>query len=398
MKDYHYMSFTSAYIDEAYIWTVNDIDGGLYRINRKDYTIRFMICAVKEKRESSTEYAKTVGIGNKIYFFPYAIARDIIIYDKVNNKIEYIKFPESLRKLNVGFPEIIVDHFNVYLFSGKLHIPIIHFNIENNKFNCINLGYDHKIKKIVRNKGPYYAGIAFVENSAWIPVYGTSIIVEKNLANKKFQIHSFSQYGYKFGTISYDGTAFWIALLNHYGVISWFPDNDTVKLYLNKSENNKIENFTGYSKIICYNNKVFLLPSKTVKLEVIDKQAEAIYPVNDGPIDFNIIQGRKIKFNYYGYQVINNYVMLFPAAGSRLIILDTDTLKISSHELCVINDELLYKQYYSNSEVVAYENPKEYVYSLKCFCDLLNLSCPQKKIVDSKEIGMKIFNNILNGL
>lgn len=394
---YHYMSFTSVYIDEEFIWTINDVDGGLYRIDRINYSIEFMLCVVKDKKESSPDYIKAVGNENKIYFFPHIMKRDIVIYNKKDNTVNYINLPSLLKKSGVGFPDCVIDDDYVYLFPGKIHMPIVRFNLKKEKIDLIYNWYDLNIKKYISHKGPYYVGAALVNHCVWIPIYGTGIIIQKNLNTGSFKIHDLSESGYKFGAIAYDGELFWVALSDSYSMISLCLKSGELQLYSGKDIKNIRRMPPIYTKIICYKQKVFLLSGDSSEIMTVDKSSKTIQSIKDLPETLDIIPHRTFGFFYHGYEIIDEQILICPASGNMILILNPETLKIMGYSLCINNDLLLYHQYYLHTDF-RYEDPNECVYHLTSFCDLFPMNSNdyviKSKINTNHKIGNKIFQYI----
>lgn len=375
------MSFIAGFVDSEYLWAVNDQDGGLYRISKKTFVPELMIEIKKTLKLGEPIFYHATGQGNKIYFFPQRLGEDIIIYSTDSNFVERVKLDISVNEDCT----VLQIQGEVWFIPRWSRLPLIKYNILDNKVKRLDIW-----KKLFSTFHIHAVDACTAYEKIWLPVLGCSDLLELDIKEWKVTKHIIK--GCKLRTIAFDGDNFWLSLADSPDLVSWNKKDNIQIVYKHYLEfENNIVNSIRYGSIICIERRVILLPDNSENIFTIDRKKKAIIKVK------SLVSNYKIYFkhqysHYWGYQVVNKDLWIFPARGSQLLIIDMDNLQVSGYELKISDLNLIYKRYLSNDMLLEIRE-SDYC-TLQGFCLVIDSLIKKNEKYKLDEIGKQIYDYV----
>ena len=311
--NYKYLNFATAVLVGDDIWVPLTNYNGLCKINietlKKEYVISF-----EEELLGMELYSKIIHVNSKLYIIP-GRAKNIAIYDMRNNTIKYLHIKNNEESTGCKFSTALKYNQYIYLFPQCLKENYIY------KINTDNQEIEHIVFSSAAIDGKKEHADRFCfgvidGDYAWIALGNRSGIARFNFCTEKLKI---------FDIKSVNAAIRDISIYNNKLLILDWESNITEYNVETATERriwtniNKIE---SYSRIICAEKKIWLLPliaEQIVKIDIYDLSFSNIKLTEQCKtwLRWNGERGRVID-----YMLRNKKIYLWPFCLNCVIILD----------------------------------------------------------------------------
>lgn len=266
--------------------------------------------------------------GNNLFFFP-ELGRDIVIYHMDSASFETIPIilPQSvIGKTKVA--EVVICQNIAWIFPQYISQPLLKLNMDNLQIE-VEESWNRQLAQYVDDaKSLMVYNVVENEGKAWFCIRSTNYIAEVNLNQMLIKVHKVCSDNVALHSISYDGTDFWLTMVNRNDVARWNQENSNVEWYSCR------DGWKGgkppYSKIICANEKRYVIPAYSDEIMQLDfekKELEGIGKVS-GKISF--FQDERSQWpKFQEYEIKRNQVILFPLSCNSAVFINIATNEVS---------------------------------------------------------------------
>lgn len=323
------LAFFDAYFDGKYLWVSNVKFNGFFKISCVDYQVQYLGSFPEEKAYQSFLYKKVFFYNNSLYFIPDT-AKRMAVY---NFKTKSMKscFTDQLSKIGIEWlnvSDVLFDNDIIWIFPRVLTQPLLKIDLKTQKVNA-HQEWTKAIKKSVKNK-TVYADVVKWNDAAWTVVMGSSMVMELKLGDGKVYCHDVGGKNLHLFTIGHDGECFYLSHTDREEILSWKPHKGIINQFSPEQKSNK-EVSCPYNRFICANHKVFAVPGqRNNRIMLLNMENKTLIPVEPYPTGFYFTGDFKsMRSHFRGYHIQGKRIWLYPFRGNMLLVLDTDTLKIT---------------------------------------------------------------------
>lgn len=277
----------------------------LFCMDLKEKRIEYKTCFEAYSKWTIELYEKQILYEGKIYFIPRNCNK-VAVYDIKTERMNYIEVPEKGEEV---IRDAFIEDGCLWMLYARCPIKIFKVNLTTCKHEIINVEWKcskedvvHHAKKIGDNWWMFVRNKGCLINYNWKKNKIKKIQYIKNLENKYFQSDIQEQA--------------WVMPKDENRILEYDYNSGGEKwIYL--PEMNQFS--SGVVKVILYDGYVVALKSEGMAL--INRKTDAI--------KYYRFSMEKLLSNYVIY---NNKMILFPAQGKRLLVLDISGESVSEYD------------------------------------------------------------------
>lgn len=310
---------TIAYYDGKYIWTVDDVFGGLYMIDISNLIVSCAVSAMELYRYGVFEAVSVIEWEDCIIVIPKQIKQRWVFYDKITKEISHRKVID----INGHTPEVcVLEHFVCMppVYEGE---PFIVFDLVRMQISTV-------INNFYKGDVHYEIWRCFKKNgTCCVPLRGTRYLYAfSGTKYEKVQVNIEEV----IGDASCAKEGYWILPQN--GKYIYETDNngnitEKVKLTVGKRELHA----DYFVRIISTDRLIFLIPCKNNELYVYRKEKYEFFLI---PGEYSGLTNSVIydidEIPYWGYWMTDNKICFLPRRN-RWVSFDLNTYKTTQKDV-----------------------------------------------------------------
>lgn len=362
-----FFSFFAASVVQSKLWFSNRNFNGLFQIDLKTLKMKFVTFFTKEDILKTKMHRMSIIYGQKIVFLPDQ-GSYIHIYDTKKNEMKEIPLVRYSSKASLLICDAVLKDNKLWIFPTILEQPLLELDLESyelkevwkfNKWCLQNL----RVKKTI-----VFARAVLQNGAIWLAVGYTNLVIKWNLKTQTTEKYN-TGVGDLFGVFKSEN-GLWLSTVSHSNIVLWNPVNGRKKVY-QISQRTK-EKTTMFSQIIEINSQVYVIPSEAPNILCLNCHTNCFESTIDYPEGFKFIQNR-VEPKFFGYQIVENKLWLFPAGGNGILLIDIDFNIIDNICLPINNLEFDWELYKSMTNEALRTGPigESKCFSLSIFCQWL---------------------------
>ncbi len=345
-----------------------------------------------EEMNEEVLFGEIYAIDEKLLLIPCA-AENFVWYD-TTTKIFSSVFYEATKKQKF-FCSIISDEF-LFLFSLSAGSKNVKVDLRTKRIETIQIDYSAFMKEknlpngyIWGRKGTY------VHNKCWLVLnQANGIISISNSGEINYCSVVAAETGFR--QIAYDGENFWIIPQRGSEIICWNEKKGVIERFLDKNLN--LYQGYAYEGIVCTEDAIWFLPSRVRYVLRICKKKRKIQKI---PIPKEIEMIGEGEAVFYGYQLRDNLIYLFPYRIPGVVEINIESLDISYRR--IIMKENMWKKRFrmkmggSKSENINDCIYRDSIFSLDEFLAEVKLDTNEKRYNRKAAFGKMVLNDGSSG-
>lgn len=287
-------------VDREYIWFYDEISGGLYRLNKKNYIVETILAPMEIHIQKKFPIREIVKWKNEIYLIPNNTSREWLIYntsDKCLRSVFLQSQPYEVGNVvNIGkwiylIPEK-TNHILAVVEAGTLNIKMI---TDNWYKNC---SYELKCW-----------GYSVFEDTILFPIIGTGEIFQiQNEQIIELQMHI----NWSIASISLSEDGIWI-LPSEGKTIFLMSRNGELKRTIEIQTGLHEDDANQFSRIIAIDKYVYLFPKQGGQILVMEKSNEEWIAIgNKNEFYYRPIYHKTRNLPYWGCYYSENKLYILP--------------------------------------------------------------------------------------
>lgn len=293
---------------------------GYYKMNINTGSIKFLGKFEYANFFSNRLFYRILTYQQYIFFVPWFF-NYLVRLDTVTLETKYWKVPPEIEKEIAKFRAAYIYQEQIVMFP-MFGNAICIFDIKTSIFNC-DSSWKQKEWKI---NGDFIQGCQ-LEDDMYVSTLTNGFILKYNVINKNHNLIEFPKI--KKGivkTIVYNSRELLL--------LSWI--GDVWKYNVVSGESKVLYKYNGnrdcpYSNLVVYKKKIYLFPAHEEKIQVLLNENKYVLSY---PIGWKVtINANGIDWRIIDYGIENNSILLYPANGNMLIILNTETDELQGIKL-----------------------------------------------------------------
>jgi hypothetical protein len=325
---YLLLNFFGAVVEENVLWFSSRMLDEIFCLDLVSNELRF-IDRFPHKSATADPYRAVTKVGDKLVFAPIN-GNDIVVYNTVTREFRLydLIIPQAFSDMSVKFYNSVFHNGAVYIF-GANYPGVLKFHLETGEQTLYTECFNHKSLS-VSETGVFFAPDRYIDgNAAFFPCRRANAILEFRMDCGKLIVHELGDDKYICGSLSFDGTYFWIGPAECGDAIKrWNKETGEVK----EHRNYPIMFDSGgdaFFSSCCANGYVWLFPYKAnmiLKLNTMNGEMETV-KIFDGPPD---VRGR---CHYTHLMAETGKILVLTVDRNELLSIDTRMQTIETGRL-----------------------------------------------------------------
>lgn len=378
----------AAVIDDTLIWTIDEIIGGLYTINRVTFEVENVLDPLQVFKYGKFKIQSIFRWKDFIILVPSELNKRWVIYDKKNRVVEYKEVVACTGRTTGIY---IIGEMG-FLIPATTDVPVIIINIETMTIFQLIRNWNRTIEDSSNGFLESRTGI-IADEDAFFYLFDTKYLIKiAPCAVETFRL----QIPYGICSISYSDNGIWVLptegnYIYRVDKEGWIIEQVAFNL------NNEMISASDFVRIVSTNRYIFLLPLSKRSIYVFDRLNKVFLTVNvkDESLK-NKIPALCYTTPYWEYCIENRMLYFMPLENKLLEInLETFELKQKNTYLpALISGRSLLDWYGWGRWLVKGNVDKECdSYSLNLYCDVVeksNVMCKRENRCQGERIWRKV--------
>ena len=323
----------------------------LFEVEKKSGKSKCLVELENWRYSQDVWYQCAEKYNDKIFFFPFTINQaPIIVYQFIEQKVEYINLPEKSNLVNGSYQLVQRVDDTVWIFPVSLTTGLLVFHMNDDVVESITT-WSPAMAKVQLGAVNDYSKVGTMveaEGKLYQTIVGTNMVIEITKGNYEINIYTLPEEIEFYRSMDYDGHNFWIPDIQG-NIVEWNPQQGINNIFyiIDNTKTNRIRNA---KTVLCGKKYVWMLPYqqdnriiqmeyRTGKYRVID-----IFPDKFiyNPANYSKVFGQMHKNG--------SIVDIYPFNGNLVIHIDLENdCLLEQYEIITLPEE------WSDEYILKYE-------------------------------------------